>query len=153
MAFGERLEGGEPRRRLDLAPVGGAVLAENADELVDLSQRLAGDFLDRLERGSRSRRILLLQQTCGPGLDEDHVDRVAGGVVEVAGDAGALLRGCQPPLPLGLALGPQRPVHQLGQARAALTDPVADHPRATPDERAGEERHHRKLVLRRSRKR
>ena len=36
------------------APVGGAVLAENADELVDLAERLACDLLDRLERGSRS---------------------------------------------------------------------------------------------------
>ena len=113
-------------------------------------ERLACDFLDRLQRGSRSRRILLLQQTCGPGLDEDHVDRVAGGVVEVAGDAGALLRGCQTPLALGFPLGPQRAIHQLGQARAALADPVADHPRAAPDERAGEERHDRKLILRQS---
>ena len=73
--------------------------------------------------------------------------------MEVAGDAGALLRGCQPPLPLGLALGPQRPVHELGQARAALTDPVADDPRAAPDEGAGQERHERKLVVRPARKR
>ncbi len=147
MAFGERLEGGEPRRRFDLTPVGGAVLAENAHELVDLPERLACDFLDRLQRGSRSRWILLLQQACSPGLDEDHVDRVAGGVVEVTGDAGAFLRGCQASLALGLALGPQCPVHELGQARAALTDPVADDPRAAPDKRAGEERYDWKLVL------
>ena len=34
----------------------GAVLAQNADELVDLAQRLACDLLDRLERGSGARR-------------------------------------------------------------------------------------------------
>ena len=153
MAFGERLEGGEPRRRFDLTPVGGAVLAENAHELIDLPERLACDFLDRLQRGSRSRRILLLQQACSPGLDEDHVDRVAGGVVEVTGDAGAFLRGGQTSLALGLPLGPQRAFHQLGQARAALSDPVAQDPRAAPDEAAGEERHKRKLVVRPARRR
>ena len=56
VALGERVECGEARRRLDLAPVGGAVLAQSADELVDLAQRLAGDLLDRLERDTRPRR-------------------------------------------------------------------------------------------------
>ena len=65
VALGERLECGETRRRLDRTPVGGAVLAEDPDELVDLAQRLACDLLDRLERGPRSRWILLLQQPCG----------------------------------------------------------------------------------------
>ena len=85
-----------------------AVLAENADELVDLAQRLACDLLDRLERGPRSLGILLLQQPRRAGLDEDHVDRVAGRVVEVAGDARALLGGREAALALGLPLGPQR---------------------------------------------
>ena len=143
MPFGERVERGEPRRRLDLAPVGGAVLAENADELVDLHQCLAGHFLDRFERGSRSRRILLLQEACGPGLNEDHVDRMSRGVVEVAGDAGTLLGGCQAPLALGLPLGQPDALDQVGQSRAALTDTVAEYPGTAPDDRSEEERHHR----------
>ena len=112
------VERGEPGRRLDLAPVGGAVLAENADELVDLRQGLACDVLDRLERGSRSRRILLLQEACGSGLHEDDVDRVAGGVVQVAGDPGALLGGCEAPLALGLPLCPQRRAPPARSVRA-----------------------------------
>ena len=42
------------------------------------------------------------------GVDEDDVDRVAGGVVQVARDPDALLRGGEAPLALGLALGAQR---------------------------------------------
>ena len=72
--------------------------------------------------------------------------------MEVAGDARALLGGREAALALGLALGPQRTFLQLGQACAALTKPVADDPGAAPDERAGEERHDRKLVLREARR-
>ena len=53
-----------------------------------------------------------------PGVDEDHVDRVAGGVVQVAGDARALLGGGEAPLALGLALGAQRALLELGHPLA-----------------------------------
>ena len=147
VARGEGLERGETRRGLDRTAVGGAVLTENADELVDLAQGLAGDFLDRLKRGSRPRRILLLQQACGPGLDEDHVDRVTGRVVKVTGNAHPLFGRCEAALAVGFPLGSQRALHELGQTRAALTNTVADDPGAAPDDRSEEERHDGKLVL------
>ena len=128
-------------------PVGRVVLAEHADELVDLAQRLAGDFLDRLERCSCSLGILLLQQACGAGLDEDHVDRVAGRVVEVAGDAGALLGGCEAALALGLPLGARDAFHKLCETRAPLPETVAEDPGAAPDNGSEEERHDGKFVL------
>jgi hypothetical protein len=70
---------------------------------------------------------LLVEQPGGAGLDEDHVDGVAGGIVEVAGDASALLSGGQAPLALGLPLDAQRALLELGE-------PLAPEPRAVPGE-------------------
>ena len=140
VACGQGVERGETGGRLHLASLDGAVFPQRANELVDLAHGLAGDLLDRLERDTRPCGVLLLQQAGGAGLDEDHVDRVAGRVVEVAGDAGALLGDREAAFALGVPLRSQRALLQLGDARAALAEPVADHPRAAPNERSGEER-------------
>ena len=92
--------------------------------------------------------VLLLEQPRRPGLDEDHVDRVAGGVVQVAGDAGALLGRGEAALALGLPLGAKGSLLELGDPRAPQADAVADHPCPAPDEGAEEERDGRELVLR-----
>ncbi len=94
-----------------------------------------------------ARRILFLQQAGGAGLDEDHVDRVTGGVVEVAGDARSFLGRREPALALRLPLGAQGTLLQLGDPASALAEPVTDHPRATPDERASQERHEWERVV------
>ena len=91
----------------------------------------------------------VLQQPGGTGLDEDDVDRVAGGVVEVARDAGALLGRGQPALALGVPLGATGALLELGDPRAPLADAVADHPGAAPDDRAEEQRHRREARPRR----
>src|SRR5919198_1303420 len=85
----ERLERGEPGGRLDRggASVKRVFLAQHADELVDLADRLPGDVLDRLERGTDGLGVSFLEEPGGAGLDQDHVDRVAGGVVQVACDS------------------------------------------------------------------
>ena len=142
MALGERLEGGEPERRLD--PSAGVfakiVLAEGCDELVDLTERLPRHLLDRLERLARSARGLVPEQPRRPGLDEDHVDRVARRVVQVAGDARALLGRGEPALALGLPLGAEGSLLELRDPLTPQAKAVADHPRPTPDQDAEEER-------------
>jgi hypothetical protein len=80
-----------------------------------------------------------MQKACGAGLDEDHVDRVAGGVVQVAGDAGPLLGRRQAPLAFGLVLGPQRALLQLSEPLSAQSRPVAGEPGGCPDESSEEE--------------
>ena len=72
---------------------------------------------------------------------------MAGGVVEVACDARAFLGRREAALTVGLPLGPQRALLQLGHALPALTDAVAEDPGAAPDESSEEERHDGKLVL------
>src|SRR6266545_7326691 len=116
MALRKHLERGKTGRRLD--PRDRAVLPQRPHELVDLVERVAGHLLDRLERLAGALQILLLEESRRAGLDEDHVDRVAGGVVEVAGDAGALLGRRQAALALGLALRAQRPLLELREALA-----------------------------------
>ena len=56
MLLRERLERGEPRRRLDRRPR--AVFAERPHELVDLPECPARHLLDRLDRLARTLRIL-----------------------------------------------------------------------------------------------
>ena len=128
MALGESLERGEPRGRLDLALR--KVVAECAHELVDLAERVARDLLHRVERGPGAGRIALLEQSGRTGLDEDDVDRVPGRVVQVAGDAHALLRGGEPALALGLSLGVPGALLELG-------DPLASQPGTVPGEPGG----------------
>jgi hypothetical protein len=149
VAPGEGVDGGEAEWWLYRCAClsGEVVLTQGSDELVDLAERLAGDFLDRLERGPRAFRVLLREQPRRAGLDEDHVDRVPRRVMEVACDAGALLSGGQAALALGFPLGPEGSLLELGNPRAPLADAVADHPRPTPDEGSVEERDGGELVL------
>jgi hypothetical protein len=83
VALGKRLESGEAEGRLDnsAAVRGPVVVAQGADELVDLDERLARHLLDRLEGFLRTLGISFAEQPRGAGLDEDDVDRMARGVV------------------------------------------------------------------------
>jgi hypothetical protein len=136
MALGERLEGSQAKWRLHLHSclVGASALAQGSHELVDLAERLAGNFFDRLERDLRALRVLLAQQPGGAGLDEDHVDRVPGRVVEVARDARTFLGRGQAPFALGIPLGTAGSLLELCSAHAAQTDSLADNPRPAPQE-------------------
>jgi hypothetical protein len=134
VALGKGVERGETGRRLH--PVGGTVFAQRPDELVDFADRVACDRLDRLERFTRAPRVVLLQKPSGAGLDEDDVDRMACGVVQIAGDAGALLGGRQAALAFGLALGPPRAFHNLREPLSPQSRPVAGEPGGQPDGRA-----------------
>jgi hypothetical protein len=100
---------------------------------VDLAQCLAGDGLDRRQRVARAARIPFCEQSRGAGMDQDHVDGVAGRVVEVARDPRPFLGGRELALALSLALGPVRPLLELRDALAAQPNPVADNPRAAPN--------------------
>jgi hypothetical protein len=55
----------------------------------------------------------------GASAHGGHADRVAGGVVEIAGDPGAFLGSGEQALALGLALGAHGVVVALGDLRAA----------------------------------
>ena len=129
------VERGQSGRRLDL-PVGGGVLAQHAHHLVDLGDGLAGDVLDRRERLARALGIVLGLQAPHPGVDEDHVDCVPGGVVQVAGDPPALLRDGEEALPLRIALGAQRPLLELGHPLAPQPRTVPGEPGAAPQDHA-----------------
>jgi ABC-type multidrug transport system ATPase subunit len=148
VALRERVERREAERRLHLARrlQRAAVVAQDADELIDVVHRLARDLLDRLEGRSRPLGILLAQEAGGAGLDEDDVDRMAGRVVEVTGDARAFLGGGQAALALCLALRPQSALLELGHALAAHPHAIAEDPRAAPDERSEEERNGGELI-------
>src|SRR4030095_11012398 len=129
--LGQRVERGEARRRLDV--LRRTVLAQGADQLVDLPKRVARHFLDGLEGRARALEVLLLEKAGAAGLDEHHVDRMAGRVVQVAGDAGALLRGRETPLALRFALGPKRPLLQLRESLATEARAVSGGPGRRPD--------------------
>ena len=85
------------------------------------------------ERLARLVGIALGLEPAHAGMDEDHVDRVPCRVVEVAGDATALLGRGQAALALSLALGAQRALLELGDALAPEPGPIAGQPRAAPD--------------------
>ncbi len=91
------------------------------------------DLLDGVERAPGGGRILLVQQPRRAGLHQDHVDRVAGRVVQLPGDPGALLGGGEPALPFGVALGAPGAFLQLGELVATQPGPV------TGDIRPGEQ--------------
>ena len=92
-------------------------------------------------------RVLRSEQPRRAGLDQDHVDRVAGGVVEVARNARALLRCSETSLALGLPLRAERALLEFGDPLTPLANAVPDDPCATPDEGSEEQRHRRKLAV------
>src|SRR5215217_5773915 len=98
-----------------------------------------GDLLDRRERLAHAVRTALGLQPPHTGVDEDHVDRVPGRVVQVARDPAALLRGSELTLALGVALGAPRALLQLGDPLAPQARPVARDPGTAPDEDAVED--------------
>jgi putative membrane protein len=79
---------------------------------------------------------VLLQKSCSAGLDEDHVDGMAGGVVQIAGDARPLLGGRQAPLAFGIALGSLRALLDLLEPFSSQARPVAGEPGGDPDDGA-----------------
>jgi hypothetical protein len=66
--------------------------------------------------------------------------------MEVAGDAGAFLRGCEATLALGLPLGARDAFHKVCETRAPLPETVAEDPGAAPDNGSEEERHDGKFA-------
>ena len=88
----------------------------------------------RRASGSRS-----CSRRAGTGLHQDHVDRVPRRVVQVAGDARALLGGGQTALALGLLLRAARPLLQRLDALAPQAGPLAGEPGRGEDDRAEEE--------------
>ncbi len=150
MARDDRLECFQSKRRFDRAVAAfaaGSVLAQRADELVDLADRLARHLLDRLERRACRSRIALLKQSRGARLNEDDVDRVAGRVVQVASDPRSLLGGGQLPFALTLALRTPRTLLHPSQPLSALSHLVAGDPRASPDDNCEQERRKREASL------
>jgi hypothetical protein len=148
MALRQGVECGQAQRRFHLPRRlwRAIVVTQDADELVDFLHGLARDLFDRFQGRSSARRILLAQEAGGTRLDEDDVDRMAGGVVEVTRYARAFLRGGEAALALRLALGPQRTLLELGHVGAAHPNPVANHPRGAPDQRSEQERNGGELV-------
>ena len=146
-ASAARPAGGSISRTLGRSAVG----AQRADQLVDLPDRLPGHLLDRLERVACGLGVRSRSSRAGAGLDQDHVDRVAGGVVQVAGDPGALLGGRQAALALGLALGAQRALLELGHPLAPQPRAVAGQPGAAPDQHAEEDLRRREATRARHR--
>ena len=121
-----------------------SVICSRATVSIVLSDRSA-------RSGSRS-----AEQTRGTGLDEDHVDRVAGGVVKVARDPGALPGGDSRRSRSGLALGALGTLLERGNALApqlaALPPPstrVSSRPRTEPPRRPRPGRGHSRSRSRR----
>jgi hypothetical protein len=94
------------------------VLAQCPHQLVDLADGRAGHFLDGGDRTSEPFGVAIVQQPGGAGLDEDHVDGMAGGIMQFASDAGALLRGREASLPRSLAFGQCRLLFELADPLA-----------------------------------
>src|SRR6266511_3606552 len=70
--------------------LGAAVVAQRPYQLVDLAHRGAGHLLDGGDSPAGALGVAVVQEAGRTGLDENHVDRVAGRVVQLTGDAGAL---------------------------------------------------------------
>jgi hypothetical protein len=112
---------------------GAVVVPQGTHQPVDLADRLARHLLHDGDRLPGALRVAAVEQPRGARLDEDHVDRVPGGVVELAGDAGPLLGGGEPPFPFRLADGVLRLLLQVGGLVGAHPGPVAGEP--DPQER------------------
>ena len=135
VAGSEGLEASETEWRLDVPPSCRQLLvAEGSDELVDLAERLARDLFDRLERRLRALRVPGAEQPGRPCMDEDDVDGVSGGVVEVACDARPLFCGRETALALGFPFRPIARSSSRSDPFAPHADAVSDHPRPAPDE-------------------
>src|SRR5690242_20162212 len=94
------------------------VLSKPADEQVDFADGFAREVLDRAKRRTGRTGIALLQEARGPGLDEDHVDRMRGGVVQVACDACPLLGSCKASLAFHFLLRPAQALHEVNAPAA-----------------------------------
>src|SRR5262245_666157 len=127
MVRNQRVQRRESGRRLD-GPVDRAALAQGADDHVDLPGRLAGQLLDRLEGAQGAVGVFTVSEPGRAGADGDHADRVAGRVVEVAGDPGALLDGGELALALRLPLDARGPLTELGELLAPQPRPLAREP-------------------------
>ena len=102
---------------------------QSADELVDVGGRLAGDVLDRRQRRAGALGLAIVAKPRRSGAYRDHVERVAGGVVQVAGDAGALLGDRELPLARGLLFGEDGALAEFGHLLAAQPGAFAREPR------------------------
>src|SRR5207247_1485729 len=96
-----------------------------ADELVVVGDRLAGDVFDRRQRRAGALGLAIVAKPRCSGAYCDHVERVAGGVVQVAGDAGAFLGDRELPLARGLLFGEDGALAPGGDRRRATRGTVA----------------------------
>ena len=96
---------------------------------------------------ARARRVVLRAQAPESGVHEDHVDRVARGVVQVAGDPGAFLGRGEAALAFGFPFGPQRALLQLGHPLAPEPCAVAGKPGPAPHDDAERDRRAREVAV------
>ena len=119
---------GRLRRHRDLLVLG----AEHAEQPPHLVERLRGGSLDRVD-GRAGVVGLGLEAVPRPsGLEDDDADRVRDDVVQLAGDARALLEHCEARLLLPLD-------DQVALARTPPADRAAGEPRAPEDRREEDE--------------
>src|SRR5690242_3777990 len=96
------------------------LLAQHAERGAQFPDGVRARLLDRQQRGRDVLPALAGQVHRHPRLDLDHRDAVRQGIVQLAGDAQALLHG---PAPGGLVLGP----HRLFRALLDLADVQLPH--------------------------
>jgi hypothetical protein len=86
--------------------------------------------------------VSFVQEPGGAGLHQDDIDRMAGEVVQFPGDAGAFLRGGQPPFPFCLPLDAGGMFLEFADALATYPGVVSDDPRCgahqCPERHAGQ---------------
>ena len=97
-----------------------------------MSPAVSRKFLDRLQRQLGPLGLPPQPRCAGP--KRDHADRVAGGVVEVTSDPGALLRSGEATLAFRLVLGAQGALSQIGEVLAPQARPLAGEPSDRPRE-------------------